>query len=150
MNAIFDIEARADGSPSSLQLGYFFFRIMLGVNLFFHGFMRVLTGLSAWEQPMAATFADTYLPMTLVHIALYMIPFAEIILGVLTLLGLFTRWALIGGVLFFIVLMYGHTARQNWSGVHICMHYGLYYWILLVLQSQNWLSLDNRRAARAS
>ncbi len=130
-----------------MQLGYFFMRIMLGVNLFFHGFMRILTGVGAWEEPMALTFVDTYLPMPLVHFSLYLIPYAEIALGTLTLLGLFTRWALLGGVVLFVILMYGHTVRQNWSGVHLISHYGIYYWVMLVLQSQNWLALDNRRAA---
>jgi len=145
MNGIVESDLTVGGSPTNLQIGYFFFRLMLGVNLFFHGFMRVLTGVSAWEIPMAATFEDTYLPMTLVHTFLYMIPYIEIVLGSLTLLGLYTRWALLMGVSFYLILMFGHTARQNWSGVHIVMHYGLYYWILLVLQGQNWLALDNLR-----
>ena len=94
---------------------------------------------------MAATFEDTFLPMTLVHTFLYMIPYIEVVLGTLTLLGLQMRWALLGGISFYVILMFGHTVRQNWAGVHIVMHYGLYYWILLVLQGQNWLALDNRR-----
>ncbi len=150
MNDIFNSRFAGPESPTNIQLGYFFLRIMLGVNLFFHGFMRVLTGVSAWADPMAATFVDTYLPMPLVIPFLYSIPYIEIILGTLTLLGLFTRWALLAGVIFYVVLMYGQSARQSWSGVHTIMHYGLYYWILLVLQNQNWLALDNRRTASAS
>ena len=69
---------------------------MLGVNLFFHGFNRVLMGLNEFEARVAALFVDTYLPMPLVHIALYMIPIVEIVIGALTILGLFTRWALFG------------------------------------------------------
>ena len=118
---------------------------MLGVNLFFHGFNRVLMGLNEFEARVAALFVDTYLPMPLVHIALYMIPIVEIVIGALTILGLFTRWALFGGVILMIVLLFGNAARQNWSGTHIVMPYGLYYWILLVLQDHNWLALDNRR-----
>ena len=147
MNDVFNSRFAGPNSPTNMQLGYFFLRIMLGVNLFFHGFMRLLTGVSAWADPMAATFADTYLPMPLVILFVYSIPYIEVFLGTLTFLGLFTRWALLAGVIFYVVIMFGHTARQTWSGVHIVMHYGLYYWILLVLQSQNWLALDNRRAA---
>ena len=100
---------------------------MLGVNLFFHGFNRVLMGLNEFEARVAALFVDTYLPMPLVHIALYMIPIVEIVIGALTILGLFTRWALFGGVILMIVLLFGNTARQNWSGTHIVIPYGLYY-----------------------
>ena len=146
MNDVFNSRFAGPKSPTNMQLGYFMLRIMLGVNLFFHGFMRVLTGVGAWADPMAATFADTYLPMSLVIPFLYSIPYIEILLGTVTLLGLFTRWALLGGVIFYVVLMYGQASRQSWSGVHTIMHYGIYYWILLVLQNQNWLALDNRRA----
>lgn len=146
MQIIIDTDSKATGSPTNLQIGYFFFRVFAGVNLFFHGFMRVLTGVSAWEIPQAAAFTDTFLPMPLVHVALYMIPFVEVALGAFLILGLLTRWAVIGGLVFMLILLFGHLVRQNWSGAHIVMHYGLYYWILLVLLSQNWLSLDNRRS----
>ncbi len=145
MNGILDIKPTIGGAPTNMQIGYFFMRIMLGMNLFFHGFMRIVTGVSAWEIPMAATFEDTFLPMTLVHTFLYMIPYIEVALGTLTLLGLQMHWALLAGISFYVILLFGHTVRQNWAGVHIVMHYGLYYWILLVLQGQNWLALDSRR-----
>ena len=136
------------GNPSGLQIGYFFFRIMVGINLFFHGFMRVLTGLSEWEAGLATQFVDTFLPMPLVHVALYMIPIVEIVIGAMTILGLYTRWAIYGGVILMVVLLFGHTVRQNWPGTHIVMPYGIYYWILLVLQGQNWFALDNFRTAK--
>ncbi len=141
-------ELTAGASPTNMQIGYFFMRIMLGVNLFFHGFMRIIQtgGVAVWEQPMATTFEETFLPMALVHAFLYMIPYIEVLLGAMTLLGLYTRWALLVGVSFYVILMFGHTVRQNWAGVHIIMHYGFYYWVLLVLLGQNWLALDNRRA----
>lgn len=150
MQITLDTDFETTGSPTNLQIGYFFFRVLAGVNLFFHGFMRILTGVSVWEVPTAATFADTFLPMSLVHIALNMIPYVEVVLGALITLGLFTRWALIGGLAFMLVFVFGHTVRQNWSGAHIVMHYGLYYWILLALLRQNWLGLDGRRSAAGS
>ena len=36
------------GGVSNIQLAYFLFRFTLGVNIFFHGFMRIATGLQAW------------------------------------------------------------------------------------------------------
>lgn len=145
MQIILDTDSKATGSPTNLQIGYVFFRIYVGANLFFHGFMRVLTGVSAWEMPQAATFEDSFLPMPLVHIALYLIPPVQVFLGTCIVLGIFMRWALIGGLCLFFILLFGHVVRQNWSGAHIVMHYGIYYWLLLVLLSQNRLALDNRR-----
>lgn len=147
MQIILDTDANTSGPLSNLQIGYVFFRVFVGANLFFHGFMRFVTGVGAWEEPTAALFADTFLPMPLVHIALYMIPPVQVFLGTCIALGLFTRWALFGGLSLFLILLFGHVVRMNWSGAHISMHYGLYYWILLALLSQNRMALDNRRAA---
>ena len=147
MQISLDTNPKSDGSPTNLQIGYFCFRILVGVNLFFHGFMRVWTGVSAWEVPQAAAFTDTFLPMPLVHLSLYSIPYIEVTLGALIILGLLTRWALIGGLTLMLLLLVGHLVRQFWSGAHTVMHYGLYYWILLALLGQNWMALDNRRTA---
>jgi thiosulfate dehydrogenase [quinone] large subunit len=134
-------------SPSSLQIGYFLFRLTIGVNMFFHGFMRPFTGLSAWEQPLAATFVDTYLPMPLVHAVLYVLPFYEIILGALLVLGLFTRLATIAGAVMMLGLLYGNTVKQDWGTVGNNMHYTLYFTGMLALHRFDWFALDNRRAA---
>jgi len=145
MQIILDTDSTAAGPLTNLQIGYVFFRVFVGANLFLHGFTRILAGVSSWAIPQAETFADTILPMPLVHIALYSIPYVQVFLGTCIVLGIFTRWALLAGLCLFFVLLIGHTVRQNWSGAHTVMHYGLYYWILLALLSQNRLALDNRR-----
>ncbi len=145
VNAILDSRFAGPGSPTDLQVGYFVLRIMLGVNLTFHGVMRPITGMNAFVEQWVPTFTDTFVPMSLVRISLYFIPVAEFILGVLMLLGLFTRLALIGGVLVFALLLAGHAVRSNWGGIHLVMQYVLYYAFLFALRSQNWLALDNRR-----
>jgi|SRR5690606_2922360 len=134
------------GAVGHLQIGYALFRITLGVNIFFHGAMRLITGLSAWEVTQAELFVDTLLPMPLVHAFLYALPFIEVVLGVFTVLGLYTNWALIGGALMMLVLLFGNTTRQAWATAGNNMHYVLYYYILIVRQCDNWLALDNRRS----
>ncbi|MEE8092956.1 MAG: DoxX family protein [Gammaproteobacteria bacterium] len=143
---LLDPSSNPDGTVSNIRIGYFLFRITIGVNIFFHGFMRLLTGLSVWEVPTAAAFTDTYLPMPLVHLFLYTLPFVEVVLGTLMTLGLFTRWAMIGGAVMMLLLVYGNTARQEWGTVGNNMLYALYFWIMLALQHYDWLALDNRRS----
>ena len=139
----------ANGSVSNFQLGYFLFRMTLGVNFFFHGFIRIITGLSAWEMGQAAAFVDNpILSMWAVHAFLYALPFVEMVLGALVALGLFTRWALVGGVLLMLVLIFGNATRQAWSTVGNNMHYVLYHCLLIYRLSDNWLALDNRCAAK--
>jgi len=144
---LFTANRNPDGSPTDLQLGYFLFRISIGVNIFFHGFMRILTGLGAWAEPMAETFADTYLPMALVRAFLYVLPFIEVALGVLMAFGLYTRWAMIGGMLMMLSLIYGNVTRQEWGTAGNNMHYSLYFWIMLALSRYDCYALDGRRNA---
>ena len=147
MQIVLDTEQPVSGPLTNLQIGYAFFRVFVGVNLFFHGFMRVLTGVGDWAMPLSETFEETFLPIPLVIFALYLIPYVQVFLGTCITLGLFTRWALIGGLLLFLIILFGHVVRQNWSGAHICMHYGVYYWLMLVLLGQNRLALDGYRTA---
>jgi thiosulfate dehydrogenase [quinone] large subunit len=143
-------DVRSRETVSNLQIGYFLFRLTLGVDIFFHGAMRLITGLSAWEVAQAAAFVDTPLPMPLVHAFLYTLPFIEVVLGALTILGLFTRWALIGGSVMMLILVFGNTQRQEWATVGNNMHYVVYYWLLIIRQCDNWLAWDNRRAGEAA
>lgn len=112
---------------------------MLGIKLVFHGIMPPITGMSAFVETCKPTFADAFLPVSLVRFSLYLIPPAELIVGVLTELGLFTRWALISGVLIFALA--GHAVRPNWGGSHLVMQYVPYYAAPFGLRSQ-WLALD--------
>ena len=101
------------GSPTNMQLGYLLMRLMLGVNLFLHGFIRTLTEYAAWMEATLPTFEGTILPMFLVKVFLYLIPPVEIVLGAFLLLGVFTRTALIGSALLFLSLEIGHGVRHN-------------------------------------
>ncbi len=145
-----DATSCCGGSPSNYQIAYFLFRLTMGVNMFFHGFMRPFTGLSTWEGPLAAMFVDTYLPMPLVHAFLYALPFYEIALGTLLILGLYTRWSTIAGAVMMLALLYGNTARQDWATVGNNMHYVLYFTGMLALHRYDWLALDQRRSGSAS
>ena len=134
-------------SVGDLQLAYSIFRITLGVNIFFHGAMRLITGLDAWVTMQGAAFTKTLLPMWSVHAFLHILPFIEVILGTLTTLGLFTRWALIAGSLMMFILVFGNDMRQDWGTVGNNLHYVLYYALLIAALRYNCFALDTRRAA---
>jgi thiosulfate dehydrogenase [quinone] large subunit len=133
-------------SASNLQVGYAFFRVTLGLNMFLHGFMRIITGLSAWEATQAQLFVNAPLPMPLVHAFLYALPFIETVIGALLILGLFTRETLIAGAIMIFILVFGTGVRQEWGTVGAQMLYVLYYYLMIVRLEDNWLALDNRRA----
>lgn len=47
----------------------------------------------------------------------YILPFAELIVGILLLLGLFTRQAAIAGVIVMLLLIFGTTSIENWDAI---------------------------------
>lgn len=133
---------------SDLQLAYSIFRFTIGVDIFFHGTMRLITGLDAWATKQAEAFVnDPLLPMWSVLAFLFVLPFIEVVLGALTLLGLYTRWALLAGAALMFVLVFGNLTRQDWGTVGNNLHYVLYYVILIAAQKYNCFALDTRKGA---
>jgi thiosulfate dehydrogenase [quinone] large subunit len=78
----------------------------------------------------------------LVHAFLFALPFVELVLGVLTTLGLFTRWALVLGGLMIAVLVFGTAMRSDWNTVGVQMIYAITYYLLLVNREYNRFALD--------
>ena len=70
------------------------------------------------------------------------LPWAEATIGLLLLLGLFTRFALVAGSLVLIVLMAGITLAQNWEVAGIQLIYCAIYFVLLTHRGRNVYSLD--------
>ena len=135
-------------STGDLQLAYSAFRITLGMNIFFHGAMRLITGLDAWAVMESGLFTkQPILPMWSVSTFLHILPFVEVILGALTFLGLFTRWALIAGSVMMLLLVFGNDVRQDWNTVGNNMHYVLYYAGLIAALRYNAFALDKLKSA---
>ena len=149
INDIYHDRFAGPNSPTNMQLGYLLMRLMLGVNLFLHGFIRTMTEYAVWMENTLPTFEGTILPMFLVQAFLYLIPPVEILLGAALLLGFFTRTALIGSAILFLSLEIGHGVRHNFGDMHVLMHFSVYLWALLVFRKFNWLALDNKVFAQS-
>jgi thiosulfate dehydrogenase [quinone] large subunit len=124
------------------HIGYAVFRLTLGLNIFMHGFARLLTGRDAFLAAYEPRFTHSFLPMSQVHFFLAVLPYIELIIGALTILGLLTLWSLIAGGLLMIVLVFGTATTQNWNGVGNQMLYAVYYYLLIARISDNWLAVD--------
>jgi thiosulfate dehydrogenase [quinone] large subunit len=133
---------------SDAQLAYSFFRFSMGVVIFFHGAMRVITGVDAWVAKESQIFVgDPLLPMWFVVAFLYVLPTVEIVLGALTAAGLYTRWALLAGAVLMLVLVFGNLTRQDWGTVGNELHYILYYALMIAGLKYNRFALDTRKTA---
>jgi len=132
--------------PRNVQIAYAFFRLTLGLDIFMHGAMRFVTGVGAWEANQAKLFENTILPMPLVHGFLLSLPVLEIIVGGLTIIGLYTRFALIAGAVMIFALVFGTGIRQDWTTVGSQMLYAAYYYLMIARLEDNWLAIDRPRS----
>jgi len=130
------------------SLGYFILRLSLGVDMFMHYVVRTW-GISQDFVPVTEKmFVGNLLPMSWVHDFLTVLPYFEGILGVLLLLGLWSRWALTAEGLLVCVLMFGTSLRSDWTVVSHQMIYILFVFILLTVEEHDYFSLDALLARR--
>lgn len=112
---------------------YVLLRVLTGLDFFGHGFARVFTGthLSGFAQSMVKSMAATPLPPSLVLVTGYVVPFVELLVGVLLLVGIGVRAALFAALCLLFVLMFGITLKQDWETAGMQLQYGLVLAVLL-------------------
>ena len=119
----------------------------LGLSIFMHGLVR-LPHLSAFADNTAELFMDTPLPAFTVRLFALGLAFVETAVGLLVLLGLWTRWALFLGALTMAALVFGTALRSDWNTLAIQMLYALIYAALIdvriALQKSSWRIEDGK------
>ncbi len=123
-------------------IAYALMRFALGVNIFGHGFFRILSGVSTFANGAVQGMDKGPLPHVLTLGFLYVTPFVELAVGTLLMLGLFTRLALVAGSLFMIALTIGTTSTQNWGGAGTQLEYSFVFFAMLWLVELNVISVD--------
>ncbi|MFD3001555.1 DoxX family protein [Pontibacter toksunensis] len=126
------------------SLSYLLARLPIALSMFGHGLVR-LPKLNEFSNSMVGQFESTWLPTALVSPFSYVLPFLEFTVGVLLILGLFTRTALVVGALLMLALIFGSSLLENWSSIATQMFYGVYFAGLLFFEdSYNHYSLDHK------
>jgi thiosulfate dehydrogenase [quinone] large subunit len=134
-------------------IAYTFLRVIFGINFFNHGFTR-LDNLVGFAQSMADMFQETFAPSWLVWAIGFCVPIVELIVGALLIVGWKTLPTLMTGFGLMGILMYGVTLLQNWDTATSQLIYCLVFFILILFNRYNFISLDgvnnNRRQRRFS
>jgi thiosulfate dehydrogenase [quinone] large subunit len=103
------------------------------MDFFGHGFARIFTGthLGGFAHWMVGDMAKSPLPQSLVLASGYVVPCVELLIGLLLLTGLATRFALVLAMLLMLALMFGITMKQDWNVAGQQLLYGLVLAVLL-------------------
>ena len=123
------------------QYTYLLARLPIGMSFFGHGLER-LPKLDTFVSHMAQPFAKSILPMALVTPFGYVLPFLELITGILLLLGLFTRFATVLGVFIMLALIFGSSMIEQWNNVFAQIIYGAYLALLFYFADYNTVAID--------
>jgi len=116
-------------------------RLAIAISLFGHGLVRLpkLTTFSNW---MIGSFENSMLPKFIVTPFSYILPIAEFAIGLLLLLGLFTRPSLIAGGLIMLVLLFGTALIENWEAVPSQLIHIAFFALLLHFIDSNCWAID--------
>jgi thiosulfate dehydrogenase [quinone] large subunit len=129
---------------SDRSIAYAIMRLTFGINLFMRGVMRIYLGTGMFAQGMVKQFEGTPMPRAIITPFALMLPWAETAIGLLIILGLQTRVALIAGSLMMTALTFGTMVRQDFQTAWLQLGYVLMFFLLLTLRSWNLISLDAR------
>jgi thiosulfate dehydrogenase [quinone] large subunit len=139
---------RAGDNSLGRALGYFILRLSLGVDMIMHYVVRTW-GISQDFVPVTEKmFVGNLLPMSWVHYFLTYLPYFEGLLGILLILGLWSRLALTAEGLLVTVLLFGTALRSDWTVVSHQMIYILFVFILLAVEQYDYFSVDSLLARR--
>lgn len=119
-------------------LAYLLLRLLTGIDFFGHGYARIFTGnyLPGFAESLEKSMASAPLSPDLVLYVGYVIPVAELIIGTLLLLGLYTRAVLVLAFLLMFGLMFGLTLKQDWNTAAQVLVYGVVLFLLLFLRDR--------------
>lgn len=126
------------------EAAYALLRVTLGVIFLFYGIGKFMGGIGNFAGGMNQHFAGK-LPSALVLPFAYALPFLEVIIGALLVLGLFQVGALILAALTMLGLVFGTVMLGDAPTVAHNLQYAFVIFLLLYLAEHNGYSVDRLR-----
>ncbi|MDO3627884.1 DoxX family protein [Mucilaginibacter sp. BT774] len=120
---------------------YLMARLPIAVSALGHGLDRI-PKVQVFSDHLVSQFSKTILPLKLVSIFSITLPFIELGVGILLILGLFTRFACIVGLITMLALILGSCLIEQWDNVLSQMLYSLYFVMLYYYAFYNRYSFD--------
>jgi thiosulfate dehydrogenase [quinone] large subunit len=137
------LETVSTRQVSDIVIAYTILRLSFGANILLHGLSRILNGRPAFLAYLTHYFEHAHLiPASSLPAFGAVLPWVETTLGLLLMLGLFSRFTLIVGALVMTALVIGTNLAQDWLVSGLQLPYCFIYYYLLIHLEQNRISLD--------
>jgi len=142
------VSVPATSRSSDAVIAYTILRISFGANIMLHGVSRIVMGHAAFLAYLTHYFEKApYVPAGMLSVFATVQPWVELILGLLLVIGLATRFSLIAGGLVIMSLVLGTNLAQDWLVSGLQLIYAFLYYYLLGHLDQNRYSIDGMRKA---
>lgn len=137
-------------SPSQDTVwAYAILRVSFGANIMLHGVSRFVMGHAAFLAYLNHYFANAKIvPLGTLPAFAYVLPWLETGFGLLLMLGLATRFALIGGAIVITCLVIGTNLAQDWLVSGLQLIYAFLYYYLLAHIAENRISVDGMMGSK--
>jgi thiosulfate dehydrogenase [quinone] large subunit len=143
VGTIRNLEAVSARKDSNTVIAYTILRLSFGANILLHGLSRILNGRPAFLTYLTHYFEHAHLISPgMLPVFGAVLPWVETTLGLLLMLGLFSRFTLIAGALVMTALVIGTNLAQDWLVSGLQLPYCFIYYYLLIHLEQNSMSLD--------
>jgi thiosulfate dehydrogenase [quinone] large subunit len=137
---------------NNLAVAHAMARVALGFNFLMHSLKRLphipefLTEVN--NRFFVAVQPGSFLPPDLVRFAAGLIPYSELLLAAALLTGFMQRTALLGGLFFMLILIFGCSSIPEWQSVTFQMLYIMFFLFLMATRSHDLYSADGYLRAR--
>ncbi len=140
--------SRGNAAPSAGSkdhcLAYALLRVAFGFNIMFHGIARLLVGHAGFLAYLTHYFEKVpAMPAGFLNIFGWVLPPVETAVGLLLVLGLFSRFAMIAGFCVMVMLVFGTNLAQDWIVSGLQLIYCILYYFLLVRRDLNTIAVDS-------
>jgi len=140
------VSVPATARSSDAVIAYTILRVSFGANIMLHGVSRIVMGHAAFLAYLTHYFEKaSYVPVGMLSLFATVQPWVELILGLLLMVGLATRFSLIAGGLVILSLVIGTNLAQDWLVSGLQLIYAFLYYYLLAHLDQNRYSIDGMR-----
>lgn len=139
--------AEAITTPVFRDVAYALLRLTLGTVFLSAGITKFMMGIGGFAAGLQQQFAGK-LPPALVAPFAYALPFFEVTVGALLILGLFNQFGLVLAGLLIIALTFGKVIEGDPATVAHNLSYAVMIFVLLWLADHNRFSVDRLRRGR--
>lgn len=129
------------------QLAFLLARITIGINFLMHGLVR-LPKLSKFSEGIVKEFSETILPQFSVQAFAFTLPFIELLIGFLLIIGFKTRLAAASGFILMAFLILGTSLREDWALVGSQMIYVIFFFMFIKNLDYNTMAVDANKKTK--